>query len=61
MSHAAAIDEVCAFPAQERQPELGGLKKKRAEHSNWWPGETRSSAQGMPDYDHRVAPTVDFS
>jgi hypothetical protein len=24
-------------------------------------GETRSSAQGMPNYDHRVAPTVDFS
>ncbi len=27
MSRAAAIYEVCAFPAQERQPELGGLKK----------------------------------
>jgi len=27
MSRAAAIYEVCTFPAQERQPELGGLKK----------------------------------
>ena len=27
MSRAAAIYEVYVFPAQERQPELGGLKK----------------------------------
>ena len=27
MSRADAIYEVCAFPAQEQQPELGGLKK----------------------------------
>ena len=27
MSRAAARYEVCAFPAQEQQPELGGLKK----------------------------------
>ena len=27
MSRADAIYEVCSFPAQERQPELGGLKK----------------------------------
>jgi hypothetical protein len=27
IGRAAAIYEVCAFPARERQPELGGLKK----------------------------------
>ena len=27
MSRTDAIYEVCAFPAQEQQPELGGLKK----------------------------------
>jgi len=27
MSRADKIYEVCSFPAQERQPELGGLKK----------------------------------
>jgi hypothetical protein len=53
--------EVCAFPAQERQPELGGLKKDEGGTLNLVVRETTSSAQGMPDHDHRVALTVDFS
>jgi hypothetical protein len=61
MSRAAAIYEVCAFPAQERQPELGGLKKDEAEHSSWWPGEQGLLLKGCRTNDHRVALTVDFS
>ena len=50
-----------AFPAKERQPELGGLKKDEGGTLKLVPGETTSSGQGMPNYDHRVALTVDFS
>jgi len=61
MSRAAAIYEVYVFPAQERQPELGGLKKDEGGTLKLVPGETTSSGQGMPNYDHRVALTADFS
>jgi hypothetical protein len=48
-------------PADDSLSWVAG-KKTRAEHSSWWSEETRQvPSQGMPNNDHRVALTVDFS
>jgi hypothetical protein len=63
MSRAARYMQSARFRPVGRQPELGGRKKdeggalKRVVRGN----KVGPTAQGMSNYDHRVAPTVDFS
>ena len=62
MSRAASIYEDCAFPAQGRQPELGGRKNDEGRNTQVGaPGKQGLLFKGFPDHDHRVALTVDFS